>query len=260
MGRERTFRTEAIVIRRSDFGEADRMLTLYSKEFGKISAIAKGARKPQSRKTGHVELFMRSKFFVAKGRNLDIVTQAEMIDSYAGIRADLMRVSYASYAVELLDRFTVEEDRHTGIYDLLANTLSRLAALDNLGLTTRYFELHLLSLVGFRPQLYQCVSCTEAIVEEDQYFSPDMGGFLCPNCRDVDRRAVPVSASAVKVLRYLQTRKWDTVKHLHLRAERQRELERIMRKYILHTLERELKSVDFLHQLENDVPSSTGNF
>lgn len=260
MGRERTFRTEAIVIRRSDFGEADRLLTLYSREFGKISAIAKGARKPQSRKTGHVELFMRSKFFIAKGRNLDIVTQAEMIDSYAGIRADLMRVSYASYAVELLDRFTVEEDRHTGIYDLLANTLSRLAEVDDLGLTTRYYELHLLALAGFQPQLFQCVSCVEAILEEDQYFSPDLGGFLCPNCRNVDHRAMPVTAAAVKVLRYLQTRHWDMVKHLHLRTERREELERIMHRYILHTLERELKSVDFLHQLENDGPSSTGHF
>ena len=79
MSRIRSYRTEAIVIRRRDFAESDRLLTLYSREYGKISAIAKGARKPQSRKTGHVELFMRTKFLIAKAKDLDIATQAEMI-------------------------------------------------------------------------------------------------------------------------------------------------------------------------------------
>lgn len=253
MARERTYRTEAIVLKRTNFGEADRLLTLYSKEFGKISAIAKGARKPQSRKTGHVELFMRSKFFIAKGRNLDIITQAEMVDPHAPLREDLMRVSHASYAVELLNRFTVEEDPHSGIYDLSDQTLSRYSEMDDLELVTRYYELRLLSLTGFQPRLYHCASCGEDILEQDQFFSPELGGILCPNCRHADPRAVPISASAVKVLRYLQTRNWDTVKHLHMRAETKAELERVMHKYILHTLERELKSVDFLHQLRDDT-------
>lgn len=257
MVRERTFRTEAIVLRRTDFGEADRLLTLYSKEFGKISAIAKGARKPQSRKTGHVELFMRSKFFIAKGRNLDIITQAEMIDSYAPLRDDLMRVSHASYAVELLNRFTVEEDPHSGIYNLLDDTLGRYSEMDDLDLVTRYYELHLLSLTGFQPRLYQCVSCGEEISKQDQYFSPDMGGILCPDCRHADPRAIPVSATAVKVLRYLQTRRWDTVRHLHMKAETLEELERVMHKYIQHTLERELKSVGFLHELQNEISTES---
>ena len=110
MPRDRTYRTEAVVIRRSDFGEADRLLTLFSPDRGKMRAIAKGARKPQSRKTGHVELFMRSKFLLAVGRDLDIVTQAETVETYASLRESLVRATYANYAVELLDRFTVDED------------------------------------------------------------------------------------------------------------------------------------------------------
>ncbi len=256
MARERTYRTEAIVLKRSDFGEADRLLTLYSKELGKIRAIAKGARKPQSRKTGHVELFMRSKFFIAKGRNLDIVTQAEMIDSYAALRNDLLHVSHASYAVELLDRFTVEDDPHSGLYNLLDHTLTRFAEADDLSLATRYYELHLLSATGFQPRLFHCVSCGEDIEEQDQFFSPDLGGILCPACRHADRRAVPVSAAAVKVMRYLQTRHWETVKHLRLRRALLEELESLMHNYIQHTLERELKSVDFIHQLQRDISIS----
>ena len=127
-----------MVLRRVDFGEADRLLTLYSREYGKIKAIAKGARKPQSRKTGHVELFMRSRFFIAKGRNLDIITQAEVIDPYAALREDMVRTTYASYAVELLDRFTVEEDKHVGIYDLLVNALGWLGTAEDVMLVARY--------------------------------------------------------------------------------------------------------------------------
>lgn len=253
MVRERTFRTEAIVLKRSDFGEADRMLTLYSREMGKISALAKGARKPQSRKTGHVELFMRSKFLIAKGRNIDIITQAEMVDSYAGLRSELLRVSQASYAVELLDRFTVEEDQQRDIFDLLDDTLTHLAEVEDLGLAMRYYELHLLALTGFQPQLFNCVSCSKTILEVDQYFSPELGGFLCPDCYEADQRAIPVSATVVKVMRFLQSRPWDAVKHLRLRHETQDELETLLHKYILHTLERELKSVDFLHLLADDA-------
>ena len=253
MARERTYRSEAVVLRRVDFGEADRLLTLYSREHGKIKGIAKGARKPQSRKTGHVELFMRSRFFLAKGRDLDIITQAEAIDSYVALRSDLVRTTYASYAVELLDRFTVEEDKHSGIYDLLVNALGWFATAEDLLLAARFYELRLLSLTGFQPRFFQCVSCDEAIVEQDQFFSAELGGFLCPDCRHADRNAMPVSAVTVKVLRYLQSRSWDVVQHLQLKKPLLHDLEKVMHAYITHILERELKSVDFLHRLRQEA-------
>ncbi|MCK5922153.1 MAG: DNA repair protein RecO, partial [Methylococcales bacterium] len=118
MPRQRTYRTEAIILSRRNLGEADRLLTLYTREFGKKQALAKGARKPQSRKTGHVELFMRTNFLIAKGRTFDIITQAELVETYAALRTDLIRTTYASYAVELLDRFTPEEDKHVSLYEL----------------------------------------------------------------------------------------------------------------------------------------------
>ncbi len=253
MPRERTFRTEAIVLRRTDFGEADRLLTLFSREYGKIRAIAKGARKPQSRKTGHVELFMRSRFLLAQGRDMDIITQAEMIQAYPALREDLVRATYASYAVELLDRFTVEEDPHGGMYKLLAEGLGWLETADDLLLAARYYELHLLALAGFQPQLFRCIGCDEAIQEQDQFFSAELGGILCPKCQDKDRSAKPISAVAVKVLRYLQTRPWETVAVLRLKRPLHHELETLMHHYLTHILERNLKSVDFLHRLRREA-------
>jgi DNA repair protein RecO (recombination protein O) len=253
MSRERSLRTEAIVLKRSNFGEADRLLTLYTREFGKFKAVAKGARKPQSRKTGHVELFMRSRFMLAEGRGIHIITQAEMIDAYSALREDLVRTTYASYAVELLDRFTVEEDANTDLYHLIADALAWLGEADEIRLPTRVYELRLLGISGYQPQLFQCVSCEDPIQEQDQFFSAELGGLLCTNCRYADRTAKPISAIAVKVLRYLQTRPWDTVKTLQLKRPLHAELETIMHFYLIHILERNLKSVDFLKRLREEA-------
>lgn len=253
MARERTYRTEAIVLKRSDFGEADRLLTLFSRDSGKLKAIAKGARKPQSRKTGHVELFMRSKFLIAEGRDLDIVTQAEMIAAYPELRDDLVRATYAAYLGELLDRFTVEDDPHRDMYDLLVLALEALNRGDDVLLLARYYELRLLSLTGFQPRLFNCVHCGEPIEEQDQTFSAELGGLLCPGCLSADRRAVPITAPAVKVLRYLQTRPWDTVRVLKLRPALLHELERVMHNYLTHILERDLKSAEFLRRLRHEA-------
>lgn len=253
MARERTYRSEGIVLRRTNFGEADRLLTLYSREFGKIKALAKGARKPQTRKTGHIELFMRTNFMFARGKRIDLITQAELVEAYPMLREDLILTTYASYTIELLDSLTPEGDRDLPKYDLLAKALTWFSEAVDPRLTARYYELRLLSLAGYQPQLFNCVNCEEAIREEDQYFSAELGGLLCPNCRQRDLQAKPISATAVKVLRYLQIRDWNTVKVLHLRGALQRELEAIMHHYLHYVLEHNLKSVEFLFRLRREA-------
>src|SRR5215468_7426623 len=111
-GRERTYRTEAIVLRRKDIGEADRILTLFTPQLGKVRAVAKGIRKPRSRKAGHLELFTCTRLLLAVGRDLDIITQAEGIEPYRPLRDDLLRSAYGAYMVELLDRFTPEAEEN----------------------------------------------------------------------------------------------------------------------------------------------------
>lgn len=229
------------------------MLTLYSREFGKIRALAKGARKPQTRKTGHVELFMRTSFLFARGKNIDIITQAELVEPYQALRGDLVRTTYASYAVELIDRLTGEGDRDLRKYKLLSEALAWFSEASDLMLAARYYELRLLSLAGFQPQLFHCVSKGEPIEEQDQYFSAEAGGLLCPNCRQVDGRARPISSVGVKVLRYLQTRDWETASALRLKGQLNRELEGLMHYYLSYILERTLKSVDFLHRLRREA-------
>jgi DNA repair protein RecO (recombination protein O) len=129
--RERSFRAEAVVLRHNDWGEADRLLVLFTLELGKVRAIAKGARKMRSRKAGHLEPFTWVNLLLARGRDLLIVTQAETIDPFTALREDLLLATHASYVVELLDKFTYEEGENPALYRLLVDTLARLSRAEN---------------------------------------------------------------------------------------------------------------------------------
>lgn len=253
MHRIRSYRTEAIVLRRHDFFEADRLLILYTPKFGKIRAIAKGIRKPTSRKSGHLELFTHSRLLLAKGRELDIITQAETIHAFLTLRNDLLRTTYAYYVAELLDRFVEEGVENHHLFDLLLATLGRLGEDDDLALTARFFELRLFALVGYRPQLFRCVECERNVDFEANFFSPTEGGILCPRCGKGRAGAEEISVGALKTLRFLQTRDYDLCKGVCIGPELHIELETLMQRYITYILERNLKSVRFLHRLRREL-------
>src|SRR5438045_4093476 len=102
----RVYRCEAVVLRQRRLGEADRILTLYTPQLGKVEAVAKGVRKQTSRKAGHLEPLTLSSLLIASGRNLDIITQAETVESFLPLREDLTRLSRGMYVAELVDRFS----------------------------------------------------------------------------------------------------------------------------------------------------------
>ncbi len=250
--RERLYRTEAIILRRRDFGEADRLLTLYTPALGKLKAIAKGARKPTSRKGGHVELFTHSRLLIARGRTLDIVTQAETIETFLPLRENLWRTTHAYYAAELLDRFTEEGIENRPLFDLLRAVLGWLSTGADLNLVTRFYELHLLALVGYRPQLFQCLGCRSPLEPVTNFFSPAEGGVLCPRCGEGQARAKEISLKVLKVLRFMQTNDYSICRRLRLSQALHDQLEGIMQRYIIYLLERKLKSIEFLHLLQRE--------
>jgi len=264
--RERVYRTEAIVLRRSDFGEADRLLTVFTPDRGKLRLIAKGARKPTSRKSGHVELFGHSQFLVAVGRDLDIVTQAETLEPYLRLREELLPTTYAYYLAELTDAFTADQDENRPLFELLKEAFGWLCAAtsqapapedpalaESLALAARYFELHLLGLAGYQPQLFVCGRCKKPLQPEVTYLSAIEGGVLCRQCGYDQANTLELSLNALKVLRFLQTRNWETCRLLRLSAASHAEVERIMGHYITHHLERRLKSVDLIQRLRRQM-------
>ena len=252
--RERSLRVEAIVLRHNDWGEADRLLGIYTREMGKLRAIAKGVRKPRSRKAGHLEPFTRVSLLLAKGRDLWIITQAEAVNPYLTLRQDLLRVGYASYAVELLDRFTYEEGENPVLYRLLSDTLARLDSQAEPLVTIHYYEIRLLDLLGFRPQLFSCAACQEDIHPQDQYFSASQGGVLCPRCGASTPGASPVSMNALKYLRHFQRSSYADAARARPAQEVEHELERLLQHYLTYLLERGLNSPAFLRRVRQSEP------
>ena len=249
--RQRSIRVEAVVLRHSDWGEADRMLGLFTRELGKVRAVAKGARKPRSRKAGHLEPFTRVSLLLARGRDTLIVTQAEAVNSHLRLREDLVRVGYAAYVVELLDRFTYEEGENTALYRLLVETLQRLDDEPQSAFCVRYYEMRLLDLVGFRPHLQQCMRCEADIQPEDQFFSAELGGVLCARCGLQVSGSRPVSVGALRVLRHLQRSSYAEARRLPLSPTVDRELESLMQHYLTYILERGLNTPAFLRRVRS---------
>ena len=245
----RSQRVEAIVLKHADFGEADRMLTLFTREQGKLRALAKGARKPRSRKAGHIEPFSQVKLQLAKGRNFHIVSQAEAVSNHSALSEDLVRLGYASYVVELLDKFSVDEDENRTLYRLLRDTLKRLEDDDLAQVAVRYYEIRMLDLLGFRPELHECLNCQREIQPEDQYFSAQRGGVLCPDCGPQDASAQPISMWALKYLRHFQRSTFAEARRAQIDEALRFELETLMDHYLTYLLERGLNSPRFLRRV-----------
>lgn len=253
---ERVYRTQAIVLRRRDFFEADRLLTLYTPDRGKMTAIGKGIRKPTSRKGGHLELFTHSQLLVAKGASLDIITQAETIEPFLPLREDLLRTSYACYVSELLDQIVEENIPNPRLFYLLRDSLARLGEGRDPALVVRFYELHLLGFTGYQPQLFHCVRCSALLEPEGRFlFSPMEGGVLCDGCGRSSPAGgqqpglMPLSLPSLKVLRFFQTREYGLCEQVRIRPALHAELEGVMNRYITFILERNLKSVGFLNTL-----------
>jgi len=247
---ERSFRLEAIVLRHSDWGEADRLLTLYTRQRGKVRAIAKGARRVRSRKAGHLEPFTRVTLQLARGRDLLIVTDAETVEAYQPLREDLVKTGYASYVMELLDRFTYEDESESPvIYRLLAETLSRISSQPDSWLAVRYYEVRLLDHLGFRPQLFECANCREEIQATDQFISPIQGGVICPRCGAGLPGVWPISMDGLKYLRHFQRSTYLEAKRAQPGSQVKNEVEVLMQRYFTYLLERELNSPGFIKRV-----------
>jgi DNA repair protein RecO (recombination protein O) len=251
--RERSLRVQAIVLRHSDWGEADRLLWLFTLEMGKLNSLAKGVRRLRSRKAGHLEPFTLVNLLVARGRDMWIITQAEMVEYYLPLREDLVRIGYAAYVVELLDRFTYEEGENRPLFHLLRDTLARVSSMETPALAVRYYELRLLDLVGFRPQLFTCAVCEAEIKPEDQFFSAFHGGVVCPACGFKTSGVRQITVGELRILRHFQRSTFRDAMRLSLTPEIDRSLEVLMQHYFSYLLERGLNSPAFLRQVRRQA-------
>jgi DNA repair protein RecO (recombination protein O) len=255
---ERSRRVEGIILRHQRWGEADRLLTIFTRELGKVRAIAKGARKTQSRKAGHLEPFMQTALLLAQGRDWWIVTQADTVEAFLPLREDLRKTGYASYIIELLDKFTYEDGSNPSLYNLVIETMWHLAAGHPAFIVIHYYELRLLDMMGFRPQLFHCVICEEEIQAVDQYFSALHGGVVCPRCAYKSEDSRRISVEALKYLRHFQRSTYNQVMGARPDESVANEVEAIMQWYLTFLLERNINSQDFIREVRKGYQKSAG--
>ncbi|MBE0466753.1 MAG: DNA repair protein RecO [Candidatus Desulforudis sp.] len=242
------YQTEAIVLRASPVRDADRVLVLFSPECGRLRVWAHGASRPTSRKRGAVQPLCRSRFLLERGREIDVIRQAEAVEEFSSLHDDLETFSLASYLCELVEGFTPEGQPNARIYLLLLRVLRRLAG-DRRDLLVRFFESRLLALSGLRPELDVCTVCGECPVTPPLRFSPHLGGVLCGKCRADGPQVIPCRPATVQVLAKLLDWPLDRLGRLRTDAATEQELAAVLQASVCYQLEYEPKSLVFLRKL-----------
>ena len=250
MSRPRTYRTEALVLRHFPLGEADILISLFTPHRGKLRATARGARRLTSRMVGHLEPLTRVDLALAKGRNLDTISQAQVLDSFQKLKMNLEAISRGIYVAELVEGFATEGSGNPFLYTLTCEVLGLLGEPSTSDLLLRYFELQLLKLSGFLPELHVCVNCRNSPQSGGHLFSPDGGGLLCDECRPPGARVMPLSTEALEMLRFLESARPQHAAHLSVPPEQERQLKVLLAATVRYWLDKDIRSAGFVDLMD----------
>ena len=238
---------EGIVIRRTDYGENNKIITIFTRELGKVGVMARGANKPNSRLASVTQLFYYGYFLIQKSSGLGSLSQGESVDSFRHIREDIMCTAYASYIVELLDKGTEDRKPNPYLFELLYQTLHCINEGFDPEVLKAIFEMKMLSVFGVPPVLDCCVNCRKT--EGEFSFSIREGGYLCHRCKQIDPYQLEISASTVKLLRLFYYFDLSRLGNISLKEETKQELNKVIDAYYDNYLGLSLKSKKFLQQM-----------
>lgn len=240
---------QAIVLRRRPLGEADKVLTLFTREMGKVSAIAKGARKPTSKLAGATEACVQARFHLAQGKTFWIVTQASVERARARLHRLLVNAAAAIYTCELTDRLLEENVPDEDLFALLASTLDELETSEHPAWTLCRFENAVMLQQGYTPVLDTCTHCGVRVDGEQIAFLPQAGGVLCPTCARPAPGVIKLSRTA-----WLTWRALNAGANLGFPGEEiSKELEQAVHLHLRYHLDREMKSTQILWQLRQEL-------
>ena len=191
------YKDEGVVLKAIKLGEADRILTIYTRYNGKVDAVAKGIRKTKSRFGGRLEPFTRVDLMLYRGRNLDTITGADIVDPFKNIRTDYASLTAAAEVAELVDKVTPDRERALPVYALLVSALKALTAVGPSTVVPAFY-VKLLSISGYHPQLRMCASCGAG--SGLRGFSAPLGGIVCESCLNEEEDAVSLSNERIAML------------------------------------------------------------
>ncbi|MFH1847890.1 MAG: DNA repair protein RecO, partial [Candidatus Omnitrophota bacterium] len=241
-------KAEAIVLKKRDLRETSVLLTLYSREFGKILGVMKGLRaqrigqysvSPQVFSVNEIVFYERSK------KDIFTVSTCELKEYFSAIREDLKKTVYASYFVELADSLTPQGEDSRQMYDLLLNGITSLAGPYSEKRIARMFEIKLLSLLGVMPILSQCVLCGSPEIEGESWFSMEHGGSVCGKCGPKERALVPMLSGTIRFIEHINRLEWEKVLRIKVSEDVGRQLEDFLQRFLAFHLHIKPKALEF---------------
>lgn len=241
-------KVEGIVLRTIDYGDSSKILTIFTKERGKIAGMARGAKKTNNRFAAMSQPLAYGYFLINESTGMHTIQQAEVIEQFRDIQKDIFITAHASYIIELFDKAVEEKQGQSFLYDLLLGALRALEEGYDYEIVTMMCELKLLPLFGITPQLHECVSCqrTDLIAA----FSVREGGFLCAACKSIDYNAFPITSGQVQFMRALYLIDIHRLGSVTVKTETKKLLRKILDDYFETYCGVYFKSKRFLNQLD----------
>ncbi|HCI85347.1 MAG TPA: DNA repair protein RecO [Dehalococcoidia bacterium] len=247
-----TYTTDGVVVRTSNFGEADRIITLVTPIHGLVRGVAKAARKPGSKIGGHLDLLKHVSVSVRETRTLHGLSEASTVNGYRSLRDDLDKFSRASYVSEMAERFSVENGANQPLFRLLLDVLQALESTKNPEMVARFFEMRLLQLSGFAPELSRCVETGVELEPANHLYSAERGGLVNNDAKPIGETALlPASLNTIKLLRFLARSNLEQAEAMKAGEDENRQLSRILRAQIHQVLDRGLRSEAFMDEVRS---------
>lgn len=234
------YRTQGLVFKKEDRGEADRLFTVYTKEFGKLEILGKSIRKISSKLRAGMELFSLSEIEFIQGRTFKTLTDAILNEEFENLNKNLEVLKTASRISYLSDELMTRPENDEKIWELLIKTFQRLNHCSRAGNSCPkvyyYFFWNFVSVLGYQPELYKCLDCRKKIVLGKNYFNSEQGGIICGNCLKGGEKNKEIDSDAIKTLRLIIKRNWKILSKIKFKPEELKVLENISNDYFLHIL------------------------
>ena len=235
------YQSSGFVLEKKDIREADRIFTFYTKEFGKLKFLAKGARKIKSKLRGGLKLFAFSEIEFIQGKGYKTLTDSVIKNELAGISGSLIKLKTAHKIAEVLNNLIKEEDSDKKIWELLKNTLEELNNCQSKTGTCRliyyYFFWNLIDFMGIKPSICDCVLCQKKLSLPPFYFSPRQGGTLCKKCFKETQDYININLETIKILKLIFKRDWNFLLRVKLNQEHLRFLKIATDNYYFYLLQ-----------------------
>jgi len=255
------FTTHAIVIRSLNYGESDKIVTFFTKEFGKLKGIAKGARRSRKRFQNALGLFshLHLIFFDKEGLGLVRAESCDILNSFPKIKEDLKKILYGNYYLELVNEMAGEREGNQEAFELLLSFLSNLEEMEPQEEQLRFFEIRMLSLFGYRPNMEKCDLCKKGWEDLKEiptvFFSLERGALVCERCSKMSNNLIPLSLGTARLIEKISQMELSKIQRLRFTLQALSESRELLPKFISYQLGKELKSLKAMNEISHNFPS-----